>query len=110
MVVGTLFEDSKTITRFDRTIGVPTHCYKLFLRTKSGSTRKAISEITSADELMCIGFLFDNKSSGADASLSSTAVSVSEIERLSGFTFFRNLNPAIAEKVKAQKNFDDWNF
>ena len=110
VVVGTLFESSKTVSNNGREVSVPSRCYKLLLRTKKGNTGKHISDITSADELMCIGFLFDNKSSGADASLSSTAVSVSEIERLSGFTFFRNLNPAIAEKVKAQKNFDDWNF
>ena len=108
VVVGTLFEDSKTISRFGRTIGVPTHCYKLLLRTKSGSTRKAISEITSADELICIGFLFENNESSKDVNISTVATSVAEIEKRAGFKFFRNLNPAIADKVKAQKNPSDW--
>ena len=108
VVVGTLFEDSKTISRFGRTIGVPTHCYKLLLRTKSGSTRKAISEITSADELICIGFLFENDESSKDVNISTVATSVAEIEKRAGFKFFRNLNPAIADKVKAQKNPSDW--
>lgn len=108
VVVGTLFEDSKTITRFGRTIGVPTHCYKLLLRTKSGSTRKAISEITSADELICIGFLFENNESSKDVNISTAATSVAEIEKRSGFKFFRNLNPAIADKVKAQNKPGDW--
>ena len=108
VVVGTLFEDSKTITRFGRTIGVPTHCYKLLLRTKSGSTRKAISEITSADELICIGFLFENDESSKDVNISTVATSVAEIEKRAGFKFFRNLNPAIADKVKSQKNPSDW--
>lgn len=108
VVVGTLFEDSKTISRFGRTIGVPTHCYKLLLRTKSGSTRKAISEITSADELICIGFLFENSEDSKDAKISTAATSVAEIEKRAGFKFFRNLNPAIADKVKAQKNPSDW--
>ncbi len=108
VVVGTLFEDSKTITRFGRTIGVPTHCYKLLLRTKSGSTRKAISEITSADELICIGFLFENSEDSKDASVASAAISVAEIEKRSGFKFFRNLNPAIADKVKSQNRPSDW--
>lgn len=108
VVVGTLFEDSKTITRFDRTIGVPTHCYKLLLRTKSGSSRKAISDITSADELICIGFLFKNDESSKDVDISTVATSVAEIEKRAGFKFFRNLNPAIADKVKSQNHPSDW--
>ncbi len=108
VVVGTLFEDNKTISRFGRTIGVPTHCYKLLLRTKSGSSRKAISDITSADELICIGFLFENNESSKDASVASAAISVAEIEKRSGFKFFRNLNPAIADKVKSQNRPSDW--
>ena len=108
VVVGTLFEDNKTITRFGRTIGVPTHCYKLLLRTKSGNTRKAISDITSADELICIGFLFENSESSKDISISKAATSVAEIEKRAGFKFFRNLNPAIADKVKSQNKPGDW--
>ncbi len=108
VVVGTLFENSKTITRFGRTIGVPTHCYKLLLRTKSGSSRKAISDITSADELICIGFLFENSESSKDVNISTAVTSVAEIEKRSGFKFFRNLNPAIADKVKSQNKPSDW--
>ena len=108
VVVGTLFEDSKTITRFGRTIGVPTHCYKLLLRTKSGSSRKAIGDITSADELICIGFLFENNESSANIDKSSAVTSVAEIEKRAGFKFFRNLNPAIADEVKSQKRPSDW--
>ena len=108
VVVGTLFENSETIYRFGRTIGVPTHCYKLLLRTKSGSSRKAISDITSADELICIGFLYENSEKSKDATISSAATSVAEIEKRAGFKFFRNLNPAIADKVKSQNRPSDW--
>jgi endonuclease G len=108
VVVGTLFEDNKTISRFGRTIGVPTHCYKLLLRTKLGNTRKAISDVTSADELICIGFLFENSESSKDKSISKTATSVAEIEKRAGFKFFRNLNPTIADKVKSQNKPGDW--
>lgn len=110
VVVGTLFEDNKTVNRNNRVVGVPSHCYKLLLRTKSGNTRKHISEITSADELICIGFLYENSAASENTSMSAAAISVAEIERRSGFTFFRNINPAIADKVKAQKNLSDWNF
>lgn len=108
VVVGTLFEDNNTITRFGRTIGVPTHCYKLLLRTKSGSSGKAIKDITSADELICIGFLFENSESSANIDKSKAATSVAEIEKRSGFKFFQNLNAAIADKVKAQNKPSDW--
>jgi endonuclease G len=108
VVVGTLFENNETVTRFGRTIGVPTHCFKLLLRTKSGSSGKAISDITSADELMCIGFLFENSEKSASVKISTAATSVAEIEKRSGFKFFRNLNPAIADKVKSQNNPSDW--
>ena len=110
VVVGTLFEKSTTISKNGRTISVPSHCFKLLLRTKSGNTGKHIADITSADELMCIGFIFENDYSATNQSLSSAAVSVAEIERRSGFSFFRNLNPKIADKVKSQCNFSEWKF
>ena len=110
VVVGTLFEDNKTVSRYDRVVSVPSHCFKLLLRTKSGSTRKHISEIKSADELMCIGFIWENNAAAANVSLSSAATSVAEIERRSGFSFFRNLDPSIAEEVKKQNNFSAWGF
>ena len=31
-----------------------------------------------------------------------------EIEELTGFKFFRNLDPAVADAVKSQKNLADW--
>ena len=112
VVVGTLFENSTKINKNGRNISVPSHCFKLLLRTKKGSTRQHISDIKSADELMCIGFLFENNngSKGGKVELIDAAISVAEIERRSGFLFFRNLDPSVADKVKAQCNFSDWNF
>jgi DNA/RNA endonuclease G (NUC1) len=37
-------------------------------------------------------------------------VSIKDIEDRAGFTFFRNLNPAVAKEVKSQKKLSDWNF
>ena len=110
VVVGTLFENNKTVSRNGRTISVPSHCFKLLLRTKKGNTGKHISDIKSADELMCIGFIFENTSAAASAELKNSTISVAEIERRSGFSFFRNLDPSIADKVKAQNNFSEWKF
>ena len=110
VVVGTLYESgSYTIDARDReNIGVPSHCYKLLLRTRSGATGKSIGDIESADELICIGFLFNNSDGDKNRTPSSAAVSVSEIESRTGFKFFCNLNPAIADRVKSQKNIGDW--
>ena len=110
VVVGTLFEKNQTISKNGRTISVPSHCFKMLLRTKKGNTKKNISDIKSADELMCIGFIFENNATGANTSLSNAATTVTEIERRSGFSFYRNLDPAIADKVKSQCNFSEWNF
>ena len=110
VVVGTLFENSTKINKSGRNISVPSHCFKLLLRTKSGNSKKNISEIKSADELMCIGFIFENNATGANTSLSSAAVSVAEIERRSGFKFYQNLDASIADKVKSQNNFSAWGF
>ena len=110
VVVGTLFESNKTVSKNGRTISVPSHCFKMLLRTKSGNTKKNISEIKSADELMCIGFIFENNANSTNTALKDAAVSVAEIERRSGFSFYQNLDPSIADKVKSQCNFSQWNF
>lgn len=109
VVTGTLFEGAaKSISANGRTIAVPSHAYKVILRTKRGNSGKNIAAITSADELKSIGFIFSNDSKGADTSIVEAVVSVSDIEQRSGFKFFRNLNPTIAEEVKSQKNLSDW--
>ena len=110
VVVGTLFEKSTKINKNNRTISVPSHCFKMLLRTKTGNSKKNIADIKSADELMCIGFIFENNATGANTSLKDAAVPVSEIESRSGFSFYRNLDTEIADKVKQQCNFSEWNF
>ena len=110
VVVGTLFENSTKINKNGRNISVPSHCFKMLLRTKSGNSKKNIADVKSADELMCIGFIFENNATGANTELKNAAVSVAEIERRSGFSFYQNLDPSIAEKVKSQCNFSAWNF
>lgn len=88
---------------------VPTHYYKLLLRTRSGNLRKPIQEC-SAGELKAVGFWFEN----ADVIKGSTAptlgaefmVSVEEIEKITGFTFF----PDVPAEVKRQCVPSDWGF
>lgn len=68
-----------------KTCPVPTHYYKVMLRTVSGATGKAVADCSAA-ELKCIGYWVEH-----DASAEPQAMSVAEIERLTGHTFFVNV-------------------
>lgn len=83
---------------------MPTHQYKLLLRTRSGSTGKPVQEC-SASELKAIGFWFDTMPEyGCSTDLADYALSVAEIELKTGITFF----PNIPAEVKQQCNPTDW--
>lgn len=107
VVVGTLFESSTTFVSRGRHITRPSHCYKLLLRTRSGNTGKRIDQITNAEELMAIGFLYENSSEG-NVVPQQAVVSIAEVESRSGLKFFPNIDPAIEKSVKEQKNIADW--
>lgn len=88
---------------------VPTHYYKLILRTRNGNTGKAIQEC-DASELIAVGFWFEN-GDGTDDSGAATPTlgaahmkSVEWIEQQTGFTFFPDVPPS----VKQQCNPSDW--
>lgn len=108
VVVGNLFENSTKFNSRGRTITRPSHTYKILLRTVKGNSGKSISEITDPSEIKAIGFLFENSSNAV--SYDKAVVSIKDIEDRAGFTFFRNLNPAVAKEVKSQKKLSDWNF
>ena len=101
------------IPSYCKTCIVPTHFYKIVLRTKSGSTGKAIQEC-SASELKAVGFWFSNtdvdeQTGSATPTLSKVHMrSVAEIEQLTGneFDFF----PEIPDEVKQSFNPSDWGF
>lgn len=88
---------------------IPTARYKVFLRTRSGSTGKPVQEC-SADELMAIGFWFPQnlggQTPGAVPPLKEYIFPVSEIEKKLGgeFTFF----PSVPAGVKETCNIADW--
>ena len=90
---------------------VPTHYYKLILRTRNGNTGKAIKEC-DASELIAVGFWFEN-GDGTDDSGAATPTldasylkSVEWIEQQTGFIFF----PEVPKEVKQQCNPSDWKF
>ena len=64
---------------------VPTHYYKVILRTKKGDSGKWVGNC-SADELKCVGFWFEHK-----AGAPRQTMSVADIERKTGHTFFPNV-------------------
>ena len=88
---------------------VPAAQFKIYLRTKDGSTGKRISDCT-ADELMAIGFWLpqdiygEGQVSGGD--IRDFAYSVDKIEEMTGgeFRFF----PEVPDEVTAGYNLSDW--
>ena len=76
---------------------VPTHYYKVILRTKSGNSGKWVGEC-SADELKCVGFWFDHADKAPRQMMS-----VAEIERKTGHTFFPNVPNAPKSTYKASE-------
>lgn len=106
VVTGAAFKSTKTIDNANGPIAVPSHCWKGLLRQR-GNQNRQISQF-KADELKAIGFVFTNDDAGAATSIESAVRSVKEIEELTGFKFFRNLDPAVADAVKSQKNLADW--
>lgn len=106
VVTGAAFKSTKTIDNANGPIAVPSHCWKVLLRQR-GNQNRQISQF-KADELKAIGFVFTNDDAGAATSIESAVRSVKEIEELTGFKFFRNFDPAVADAVKSQKNLADW--
>ena len=77
---------------------VPTHFYKVILRTKKGNSGKWVGNC-SASELQCVGFWFEHKGGAARQTMS-----VAEIEKKTGHTFFPNVKNA----PKSTYNPSDW--
>ncbi len=106
VVTGAHFANrSKSVKDKDgNTCYVPTHFYKVLLRSKSGKTRKPVSQL-SADELQCVGFWFDHFGYGTkDEPTSRQMRSVAEIEKETGLKFFPNVPNAPKTTYKAS----DW--
>ena len=105
VVTGAYFGSNATTT-FDgagNTVAVPTNYYKVLLRTKTGSTGKAIQDCTD-DELLSIGFWVEQKSYGNIEPPRSICTTVADIEQKTGFTFF----PKVSATVKKQNNPTQW--
>ena len=86
---------------------VPTHFYKVLLRSKSGRTGKPVWEL-SADQLQCVGFWLPHNDDYATTApiTAQYLVPVSYIEEQTGLRFFPNAPAA------PKKTFDkaDWDY
>ncbi len=82
---------------------IPTHYYKILLRTKKGNTRKSVAQC-SADELKCAVFMVEHKSQKGLKPNASMMMSVSDLEKKTGFTYF----PNVPHAPKNTFNPSDW--
>lgn len=105
VVTGAYFGANATTTTdgAGNVVPLPTNYFKVLLRTKSGTTGKAIQNC-SASELISIGFWVEQKSYGNIQPPTSICTSVEEIEKKTGFKFF----PMVESAVKQQNNPAIW--
>ena len=94
-LTGATFSDRK-----GKQVGNPDKCWKVLLKQKRGLNKNRQIWEFSADELQAIGFIFPNNASSKDMKLRDAACTVAEVERLTGFTFFANLDPEVAEELR----------
>lgn len=85
-------------------VSMPTMFYYVLLRTKKGNTGKALKDCT-ADEMMCAAFVraHTNSLKGKKPSRSEM-MTVSDLEKITGFTYFINVPNA----PKDTYNPTDW--
>jgi len=84
-------------------VSCPTMFYIAVLRTKRGNTGKSVMNC-SKDELMCAAFVRAHNNSLKGQSVTSREMmSIADLERLTGFTFFANVPNAPKESYKASE-------
>lgn len=114
VVIGAYFEtytdkrgntDSPTTISFGGRSDVtrPSMFYYVLLRTKNGSSGKALKDCT-ASEIKCAAFVRSHKTPKGTAVSSMDMMSVSDLEKLTGFTYF----PNVPQAPKSTYNASDW--
>ena len=85
-------------------VSMPTMYYYVLLRTKKGNTGKALSSCT-ADELQCVAFVRSHTNSLKGQKVTSRELmSVADLEKITGVTYFPNVPHAPKTSFKAS----DW--
>lgn len=80
----------------------PTMFYYAVLRTKSGNTKKSVSSCT-ADELKCVAFVIRHTMEKGHQPQAKDMISISDLEELTGFTYFSNVPNAPKNTFKASE-------
>ena len=85
-------------------VSMPTMFYYVLLRTKKGNTGKALKDC-SADEMMCVAFVRSHTNSLKGQKVTSRELmSVADLEKITGVTYFPNVPNAPKKTFKAS----DW--
>ncbi|MBN2612358.1 MAG: DNA/RNA non-specific endonuclease [Bacteroidales bacterium] len=93
IVAGPVLADSPFPTFGENKVSIPSRFYKVVLDLKSGK-----------------GFGFMIKSSLSTGALKPTAMSIDEVEKITGIDFFSSLPDEDEEKIESGFNLSDWNF
>lgn len=107
-VTGNFGVQGYTADKEGKPVAIPEYCFKVLLRTVSGTTGKSIDTFTDASQLKAIGYIAHNSTAGNKGALTDYCVSVAEVERRSGFSFFTLLDASIADQVKSQCDPKQW--
>ena len=84
-------------------VSCPTMFYYILIRTKSGSNGKPLSQC-SASEIKCAAFVRSHNTPKGVAVSEKDLMSVSDLEKITGFTYFPNVPQAPKGSFKAS----DW--
>ena len=84
-------------------VGKPTMFYYILMRTKKGSSGKALKDCTASD-IKCAAFVRSHKTPSGVAVSEKDLMSVSDLEKITGFTYF----PNVPHAPKSSYNASDW--
>ncbi|MCX4334867.1 MAG: DNA/RNA non-specific endonuclease [Bacteroidales bacterium] len=84
-------------------VSLPTMFYYVLLRTKSGNTGKAVTEC-KPEELQCAAFVMCHAMQKGHKPQAKDMMSVAELEKITGFTYFANVPNAPKDSYKPS----DW--
>ena len=109
-VIGCYWDPAESPKKVSGTT-IPTHYYKVLLRTKNHQNKWVVN--CSKDELQCIAVLVEHRTytkgevpKPADYETKGMFLTVTEMEELTGLTFFGNVPNAPKESY----NLSDWTF
>ena len=84
-------------------VSCPTMYYYILMRTKSGNSKKSLTEC-SASEIKCAAFVRSHNTPKKTAVSAAEMMSVKDLEKVTGFTYFPNVPHAPKDSFKAS----DW--